>query len=88
MKPLDMADKYPPAENFDNEPTVKVHIPNFFPKVIVEEDPDLYGQRDTVPCEPPYPAPYEGRVYPGVGLLISIGVGLIFWATLDYIFFH
>jgi hypothetical protein len=92
MKTLDMADTYPPAESFeDDEPTVRTHVPNLFPKVIVSEDEggfDLHGDRDTIPCAPPYPQPYDEARYPGVGILIALGMGLLFWGTIAYIIFH
>jgi hypothetical protein len=80
MSKLDMADKYPPAESFeDDEPTVKVQVPYFYPQVKVSSD-----DRDTIPCPPPY----EESRYPGVGLLITLGFGLIFWSTLAYFIFR
>ena len=61
MKPLDMADKYPPAESFeDDEPTIKMLRPT----------------------------PHEEETsYPGVGLLLTFGVSLVFWGTLAYFVF-
>lgn len=96
MKTLDMADKYPPAESFDEETTVRVQVPSFYPKVTVESlDFDLHGERDTIPCAPPYPQPwaegpsgYEEVRYPGVGILLCLGMGLVFWGTIAYIIFH
>ena len=45
-KPLDLADKYDSSLQEDeyapdSEPTVKVHMPNFLPKVIVQEDDNV-----------------------------------------------
>lgn len=88
MKPLDMADRYDPLSYQDEEPTIKVQVPSFLPKIIVsdegEEVYDLDGGRDTIPCPPPH---METR-YPGVGLLMTLGFGLIFWSTLAYIIFR
>jgi len=45
MKSLDMADKYPPADETDvysdddEEPTLKVQVPQFVPQVVVPNDP-------------------------------------------------
>ena len=90
MKPLDMADKYPPAEDFDDEEiTIKVQVPVFEPKVVVDED--LYGTRDTIPSPPSYPQDVEGnpdKRYPGVGLLIPLVTGVAFWGTLTYFLFR
>lgn len=90
MKPLDMADKYPPAEDFDDEEiTIKVQVPVFEPKVVVDED--LYGTRDTIPSPPSYPQDVEGNPdarYPGVGLLMTLGFGLAFWSTVAYFIFR
>ncbi len=44
MKPLDMADKYPPADESDiysdddEEPTLKVQVPQFHPQVVVKAE--------------------------------------------------
>jgi len=95
MKMLDMADKYPPAEDFDDEETtIKMHVPTFLPKVIVEdkgEEFDLHGVRDTIPCPPSYPNDVEGHTettYPGVGLLMTLAFSLIFWGTVGYFIFR
>lgn len=83
MKPLDLADKYPPADSFeDDEPTVKVQVPDFLPHVIIEGDEDT---RATIPSPPPV---HEETTYPGVGLLIALGFGLIFWGTVAYFIFR
>lgn len=84
MKSLDLADRYEPVSytDEDDEPTVKVHVPDFFPKVIVEEDENHI---DTIPAPPPH---MEERTYPGVGLLIAVGTGLLFWGSIAYICFH
>lgn len=90
MKTLDMADKYPPADSFeDDEPTIKVQVPEFLPKVIVsdegEEVYDLDGGRDTIPSPPPA---HMETTYPGVGLLMTLGFGLIFWSMIAYFIFR
>jgi hypothetical protein len=94
MKPLDMADKYEPLSYTDehDRPTVKVQSCPVIPLVTVS-DPgedeyfDLHGTRDTIPCPPPYPQPYEVR-YPGVGILLALGTGLLFWGTVAYFIFR
>jgi hypothetical protein len=87
MKTLDMADKYPPAEDdYDNGslPTIKVQVPVFIPQVIVgDEDPD--GTRDTIPSPPPA---HMETTYPGVGLLIVLGFGFSFWSLVAYFIFR
>lgn len=92
MKTLDMADKYPPADDdygSDSVPTIRVQVPDFIPKVIVsdegEEVYDLDGGRDTIPSPPPA---HMEKTYPGVGLLMTLGFGLIFWSMLAYIIFR
>lgn len=89
MKPLDMADKYDPLSYQDEEPTVKMQVPTFLPRIEVSEEGeddyfDLQGQRDTIPCDPPY----EEKRYPGVGLLLCLATGLAFWGTLAYFIFR
>ncbi len=83
MKPLDMADKYDslydPYSDPDSEPTVKIQVPTFHPQVVVDEQ-----DRDTIPCPPPF----EEKQYPGVGLLMTLGFGLIFWSTVAYFIFR
>lgn len=78
MSKLDMADTYPPAEHFDDEPTIRVHMPNFFPKVIVDGE-SYEGERDTIPAPSPYPHPHEETRYPGYGLIIALTIGVAFW---------
>lgn len=95
MKTLDMADKYEPLSytdeysDPDSEPTVKIQVPDFLPKVIVsdegEEVYDLDGGRDTIPCPPPI---HEEKTYPGIGLLICLSTGLLFWGTVAYFIFR
>ena len=92
MKMLDMADKYPPADDDyspESTPTIKVHVPEFLPKVIVsdegEEVYDLDGGRDTIPSPPPA---HMETTYPGVGLLIVLGFGLTFWSMVAYFIFR
>lgn len=89
MKTLDMADKYPPAEDFEDT-TIKVQVPDFFPQVVVEAD-DPHGDRDTIPCPPSYPEDVEGHAetrYPGIGLLICLVTGTAFWGVVGYFLFH
>lgn len=92
MKPLDMADKYDPLSYQDEEPTVKVHMPNFLPKVIVDGqdcEEDMYGTRDTIPMPPSYPdSHFQEKRYPGVGLLLCLGTGLAFWGTVAWLLFR
>ena len=97
MKTLDMADKYPPAEDFEEEEiTVKVHMPNFFPKVIVsreyecdcgDEDcdvckTDLYGKRDTVPMPSSYPHSHVDHPREPLTRKESVGLVLIFGSVI------
>lgn len=84
MKTLDMADKYEPLSYEDDEPTIKVQVPEFLPKVIVSDEDDE-DNRATIPSPPP--ADME-KTYPGVGLLITLGFGLIFWGTIGYFIFR
>ena len=98
MKPLDMADKYEPLSyqdeyaDPDSEPTVKVHMPNFLPKVIVEDGVDF----DDDPTLPSAPSPVllaqskhqEEKTYPGVGLLLCLVTGGLFWGTVLYFIFR
>jgi len=91
MKTLDMADKYEPLSYEDEDTTVRVQVPTFHDQVIVSgenDDFDLHGARDTIPCPPPYPQPYEEKRYPGVGLLICLATGLAFWGTVAYFIFR
>jgi len=86
MKTLDLADKYEPLSYEDDEPTVKVQVPEFLPKVIVsDEGEDDEDNRATIPSPPPI---HEETTYPGVGLLIALGFGLIFWGTIGYFIFR
>ena len=97
MKTLDMADKYEPLSytdeytDPDSEPTVKIQVPDFLPKVIIEGEEvyDLDGGRDTIPCPPPS---FEGergeKSYPGIGLLLCLVSGGLFWGTVLYYIFR
>ena len=86
MKTLDMADKYPPAESFEDEdPTIKVQVPNFEPKVIVEND--IWGERDTIPCPPPYPQPYVSKGVNGAAISVLVAT-IAFWASITYFLFR
>lgn len=97
MKTLDMADKYEPLsyeDAPDSTPTIKVQVPTFTDQVVLSgenDDFDLHGERDTVPSPPSYPECVPGHTenkYPGVGLLMTLGFGLIFWSTLAYFIFR
>jgi hypothetical protein len=103
MKKLDMADKYDPLSYQDEEPTVRVQQPYFFPQIVVGEDGhsveivegvllqdediiNTHDDRDTIPAPPPYPQDqWEERRYPGVGLILSFGTGLLFWGFVAYL---
>lgn len=65
-KTLDMADTYDSSDPYDGdeEPTVKIQVPNFHPQVVVKAE----------------------STYPGVGLIIAITFGLLFWGSLYYFF--
>lgn len=86
MKPLDMADRYEPLsyQDEDNEPTVKVNMEAILPKVVVDDEEDF---EPTLPSmrRPVFP---EEKRYPGVGLLMTLGFGLIFWSTVAYFIFR
>lgn len=99
MKPLDLADKYDPLSysdeytegSVDSTPTIRVQVPKFEPKVIVSEmdtQPafDLWGERDTIPCPPPYPQPYEPAAVGGRWAAVLFT--LAFWATVAYFVFR
>lgn len=81
---LDMADKYPPAEAFEDEPTVKVNMEAVLPKVIIDDDfePTLPSMRN------PFIGERNEKQYPGIGLLIAFGTGLAFWGTVLYFLFR
>jgi hypothetical protein len=90
---LDMADKYPPAEDFDDdEPTIRMNAPYFFPKIIVSEDGhtvevvEQMGSPEVVEdFRKTIPSPPSETTYPGVGLLLAFGTGFIFWGAVAYI---
>lgn len=83
MKPLDMADKYEPASYQDDEPTVKIDMRAILPKLYLSEEED---------CEPTLPSQrnplHQEKRYPGIGLLICLGTGLLFWGTVAYFLFR
>lgn len=83
MKPLDLADKYDSTLGPDSEPTVKVHVPDFLPKVIVSEEED---DEVTIPDYKPPPIHEETR-YPGIGLAIVLVTGGLFWGGLLWLLF-
>lgn len=83
MKPLDMADKYEPLSYSDDEDTVRMQVPIFREQVIVEDDePTLPSMRN-----PLFPQQEEKR-YPGIGLLIVLASGFLFWGAVAYAIFH
>jgi hypothetical protein len=85
-KPLDMADKYEPLsyqdadEYVDSTPTIKVQVPTFLPKVIVEADDPSWDDEDTEVM----PAPFkeEETRYPGIGLALVVVTGAAFWGAI------
>jgi len=92
MKTLDMADKYEPLSYEDDEDTIRIQVPTFHPQVVIggpeNDDFDLHGERDTIPCPPPAHLLQESKRYPGVGLLICLVTGLAFWGTVAYFIFR
>lgn len=84
-KPLDLADKYDSTYDPDSEPTIKVQVPNFLPKVIVEADDPDWDDEDTEVMPVP---PIHGETrYPGIGLALVILTGGAFWGALLWWFF-
>ncbi len=81
MKPLDLADKYDSTP--DSEPTVKVHVPDFLPKVIVSEEED---DEVTIP-DYKLPPIHEETRYPGIGLAIVLVTGGLFWGGILWLLF-
>lgn len=75
-KTLDMADKYDSSYFPDDEPTVKIQVPTFHNQVVVSE------------CSTEEDYEHEETRYPGVGLLLALGTGVIFWGTIAYLVFH
>lgn|SRR5574337_1539664 len=76
---MDLADKYPPAEAFDDEPTVRVNLRPIHAQVVIEDDePTLPSQRSPV-------FPKEEKKYPGVGLLLAFGTGFLFWGAVAWL---
>jgi hypothetical protein len=44
--------------------------------------------RDTIPAPAPYPMPHtaeDPKRYPGIGLLIAFGSGILFWGFVAYL---
>jgi len=83
-KPLDLADTYAPLSYEDDEPTIKTHVPDFFPKVIVDEDAS-----DDEPTLPSMRNPlYEEKRYPGVGLALVLVTGALFWGAVAWLVFR
>lgn len=90
MKTLDMADKYDPLSYEDDEPTVRVQVPNIPILATVgeeEDDFDLHGDRDTLPCPPPYPQPHM-RQEVNWGAWASLLFLALFWGTIAYFIFR
>lgn len=92
MKPLDMADRY---TSMDDEPTLKVQVPVFSPKVIISSEADIF--EDDEPTIPSMPSPLRShstepipqeRRYPGVGLMAVVLAAATFWGTVGYLVFH
>jgi hypothetical protein len=87
MKPLDLADKYEPLsyqdgdEYVDSEPTIKVQVPTFLPKVIVNETDDPEWDDEDTEVMPMPPIHSDNR-YPGIGLALVVVTGAAFWGAL------
>lgn len=82
MKTLDMADKYEPASyTDDDEPTVKIDMRAVLPKLYLSGDEDDFEPTLPSARSPKFP---EEKRYPGIGLLIVLGTGLLFWGTLAW----
>lgn len=86
MKPLDLADKYEPLSYQDDEPTVKVNMEAILPKVVIEGDTDEWDD-PTLPSART-PVFHQEKTYPGVGLALCLGTGLLFWGTVFYFIFR
>jgi hypothetical protein len=88
-KPLDMADKYEPLSyqdadeyvDVDSEPTIKVQVPTFLPKVIVSESDDPSWDDEDTEVMPQPPIHGETR-YPGIGLALVVLGGGAFWGAI------
>jgi hypothetical protein len=69
----------------DSEPTLKVYMPNFLPKVMVEGP---HMEEDDIPTKvqprPIYPFPKE-KTDPRMGLLIILAFVGSFWGTVTYL---
>jgi len=77
---MDLADKYPPAEVFEDDcPTVKVNMQAVHPLVFVDDEPTLPSARVPVILPP------KEKTYPGVGLLIAFGTGFLFWGAVAWL---
>jgi hypothetical protein len=96
---LDLADKYDPLSysdeymegHVDSTPTIKVQMIPFLPKVIVsdegEEEDDTWGERDTIPCPPPYPQPHMKREVNWSVVWVLLFT-IAFWGTVTYFIFR
>jgi hypothetical protein len=81
-KPFDMANKYEYGSYHDDEPTIKTQVPAFLPKVIVDDDAE-----DDEPTLPSLRNPFhEEKRYPGIGLLIVLFSGALFWGAVLWFF--
>lgn len=82
-KPFDMADRYEPLSYTDDEPTVKIQMSAVHPKFIVDEDAG-----DDEPTLPSMRNPfYQEHRYPGVGMMLVLGSGLLFWGFVAWLAF-
>jgi len=79
-KPLDMADTYPPAEQFaDTLPS----IPSAYP-YNGDEEPTIKMMRPTLEVE----VEERGFIkFPGIGLLMALAFGGLFWFLMYAIMF-
>jgi hypothetical protein len=83
MKTLDMADRYDPLSYQDEEPTIKIDMNAVLPKINMDDEDD----EPTLPSMRT-PVFHEEKRYPGVGLLLCLSTGLLFWGTVAYFIFR
>jgi hypothetical protein len=83
MKTLDMADRYDPLSYQDEEPTIKIDMNAVLPKINMDDEDD----EPTLPSMR-RPVFAEEKRYPGVGLLLCLSTGLLFWGTVAYFIFR
>lgn len=67
----------------DSTPTVRMQVPKFHPQIQV----DGWEDEDTVPSMP-NPFHKEEKRYPGVGLMLVVGSGILFWGFLAWLAWH